>query len=102
MSSGGGGSSSSVIHTNLIPTYIEGFQDWAVEYMTEAAALQQAPNYTAYPDPIYAAQNADETDGIAALATRGRFGSTVELDGKAFLRDLYDGLKHNTNTKVAD
>ena len=98
---GGGGSSSSVIYTNLIPTYIPGFQDWAVDYMTSAAALQSAPNYTPYPDPIYAAQNADETDGIAALATRGRYGSQVELDGKAYLRDLYDGLKIATNSKIA-
>jgi len=89
------------MYTNLIPTYIPGFQNWAVDYMTSAAALQAAGNYSPYPNPIYAAQNADETDGIAALATRGRFGSAVELDGKAFLRDLYDGLKINTNSKVA-
>ncbi len=98
MSGGGGGSST--IYTNLIPTYIPGFQAAAEDYLADALALSAA-NFTAYPNPTYAVQNADETDGIAALATRGRYGSTVELDGKAFLRDLYDGLMVNINPKLA-
>jgi hypothetical protein len=84
----------------LIPTYIPGFQDWTVEYLTNAASLSMS-NFTAYPSLTYAAQDANETDGIAAVATRGRFGSTIELDGKALLRNLYDGLKINSNSKIA-
>ena len=96
---GGGGSGDSVSYTNLIPTYIPGFQDWTVEYLTNAASLSMS-NFTAYPGLTYAAQDANETDGIAALATRGRYGSTIELDGKALLRNLYDGLKIASNSKI--
>lgn len=97
---GGGGDTSSTMYTNMIPTYIPGFQEWTEEYLAEALALSTAPNYQEYTGDTYAAQDANETDGIAAVATRGRFGSQVELDGKAFLRDLYDGNKENTNTKI--
>jgi hypothetical protein len=96
---GGGGSGDSVSYTNLIPTYIPGFQDWTVEYLASAAALSMS-NYTPYSGLTYAAQDANETDGIAALATRGRYGSTIELDGKALLRNLYDGLKIASNSKI--
>jgi hypothetical protein len=65
-----------------------------------AASALSAANFSAYADPTYAAQNGNETDGIAAVATRGRYGSTIELDGKAHLRNLYDGLKLNVNTKI--
>lgn len=97
--SGGGGSGDSVTLTNLIPTYIPGFQDWTLDYMANAAALSMS-NFTAYGGETYAAQDTNETDGIAAVATRGRYGSTIELDGKALLRNLYDGLKINVNTLI--
>jgi hypothetical protein len=97
---GGGGGGDSITYTNLLPTYIPGVQEKVEEWMAAASTLSLS-NFTAYPDPTYAAQNVDETDGIAAVATRGRYGSAVELDGKAFLRDLYDGLKINTNSKIA-
>jgi hypothetical protein len=100
MGKSGGGDADSTIYTNLIPTYIPGFQDWTVEYMASAASLSMS-NFTPYADSTYAAQDANETDGIAAGATRGRYGSTIELDGKALLRNLYDGLKVNSNTKLA-
>jgi len=98
---GGSGSSGgdSVNYTNLIPTYIPGFQDWTIEYLESAASLSMS-NYIAYAGATYAAQDANETDGIAALATRGRYGSTIELDGKALLRNLYDGLKIATNSRI--
>jgi hypothetical protein len=99
MSGGGGGGGDSVIYTNLLPTYIPGVQAKVEEWMTAANALSSS-NFSAYPDPTYAAQNVDETDGIAAVAVRGRSGSTIELDGKAHLRNLYDGLKLNVNTKI--
>jgi len=100
MSGGGGGSSSGTTYTNLLPTYIPGVQAKVEEWMGEAATLASS-NFSAYTDPTYAAQDANETDGIAAVATRGRYGSTIELDGKAHLRNLYDGLKLNVNTKIA-
>lgn len=98
---GGGGDSTSTTYTNLIPTYIPGFQQWTEEYLQEAASLSTS-NFLPYPGPTYASQDANETDGIAAVATRGRFGSQVELDGKAHLRDLYDGLMQNVNPKLDD
>lgn len=96
----GGGGGNSTTYTNLLPTYIPGVQAAVEEWMAAAITLSSS-NFSAYTDPTYAAQNADETDGIAAVATRGRYGSTIELDGKAHLRNLYDGLKLNVNTKIA-
>jgi hypothetical protein len=99
---GGGGSQDMVSYTNLLPTYIPGIQTWAIAYLSAAISMMQSPgNFTAYPDPTYAAQNANELAGIAALALRGFAGATVEIDGKSYLRDLYDGLLINTNSKIA-
>ena len=100
MGKSGGGDADTTVYTNLIPTYIPGFQDWTVEYLASATSLSMS-NFTPYAGLTYAAQDANETDGIAAVATRGRYGSTIELDGKALLRNLYDGLKINSNTKLA-
>jgi hypothetical protein len=99
---GGGGSQDMVSYTNLLPTYITGIQTWATEYLSAAMGMMISPgNFTAYPDLTYAAQNANELAGIAALALRGSAGADIEADGKTFLQDLYDGLKLNTNTKIA-
>jgi hypothetical protein len=99
---GGGGSQDMVSYTNLLPTYITGIQSWATAYLAAAMGMMAAPgNFTAYPSPTYAAQNANELAGIAALALRGSAGATVEADGKSYLRDLYDGLRINTNSKIA-
>lgn len=97
---GGGGSQDMVSYTNLLPTYIPGIQTWAEAYLTEAMALS-GNNFAGYGGPTYAAQNTNETDGIAALALRGSAGVTIEADGKSYLRDLYDGLKINANPKIA-
>jgi|GEM_PF-2064131 len=98
----GGGSESTdmVSYTNLIPTYITGMQGWVEAYLAEAMSLS-ASHYTTYTGTTYAVQNADETDGIAALALRGSGGAAIETDGKTYLKDLYDGLKINTNSKIA-
>jgi hypothetical protein len=99
---GGGGSGDSVTFTNMIPTYITGFQGWVEAYLTEAMGMMQSPgNFTAYGGETYAQQDANELAGIAALALRGSTGAVIEANGKAYLRDLYDGLKINVNPKVA-
>ena len=99
---GGGGSQDMVSYTNLLPTYITGIQTWATSYLSAAMSMMESPgNFTAYPDPTYAAQNANELAGIAALAARGTSGALVEADGKEYLRNLYDGLLINTNSKIA-
>jgi hypothetical protein len=41
-----------------------------------------------YSGPIFAAQNQDEIDGIAGLATRGRYGDQVITKGIAYLDDV--------------
>lgn len=97
---GGGGSQDMVSYTNLLPTYITGIETWATAYITQAISLSGS-NFTAYGGTTYAAQDANELAGIAALALRGSAGAAIEADGKTFLRDLYDGLKLNTNTKIA-
>jgi len=99
---GGGGSQDMVSYTNLLPTYIPGIQTWASAYLQQAIDMMQSPgNFSEYTPLTYAAQNANELAGIAALALRGTAGAEVEADGKAYLRDLYDGLKINTNSKIA-
>jgi len=91
-----------VSYTNLLPTYITGIQTWATAYLSAAMSMMESPgNFTAYPDLTYAAQNANELAGIAALAARGTSGALVEADGKEYLRNLYDGLLINTNSKIA-
>lgn len=97
---GGGGSQDMVSYTNLLPTYITGIQTWTTAYLAEAMLLS-ANNFSAYGGTTYAAQDANELAGIAALALRGSAGAGIEADGKSYLRDLYDGLKLNTNTKIA-
>ena len=87
---GGGGSTDSVAYTNLLPTYIPNIQTWAMSYISQALALSIA-NFTAYPNPTYAAQNADETDGITKLATRGSSGHSIESEGETYLQSLISG-----------
>jgi len=99
---GGGGSQDMVTMTNLLPTYIPNIQSWATAYIQSAMDMAGSPgNFTEYTDPTYAEQNANELAGIAALALRGTTGAAVEAYGKDYLRDLYDGLKLNTNSKIA-
>src|SRR3972149_8231052 len=99
---GGRGSQDMVSYTNLLPTYITGIQTWATAYLSAAMSMMESPgNFTAYPDLTYAAQNANELAGIAALALRGTSGALVEADGKEYLRNLYDGLLINTNSRIA-
>lgn len=99
---GGGGSQDMVSYTNLLPTYIPNIQTWATAYIQSALDMAGTPgNFTEYTNPTYAAQNANELAGIAALALRGTGGATVEAYGKDYLRDLYDGLRLNTNSKIA-
>jgi len=99
---GGGGSSDSTttMYTNLLPTYIPGVQEMVEDWMAAASALSSS-NFSAYPDPTYADLNADEVDGIDAVAVRGGSGSAIELDGKTILRNLYDGLYINVNPKIS-
>jgi len=100
---GGGGATSSVMYTNLVPTYISGFQGWVEAYMAEAQYIGlTVPNYTVYSGPTYAAQDANETDGISALATRGQYGSSVELDGKTYLQNLFADSYFGANPKLDD
>ena len=98
---GGGGQEDiqTWVYTNLLPTYLPGFEGWAIDYIAEAAALSLG-NFYEYTGETYAAQDANETDGIAAVATRGESGAQIELDGKAHLEDLYDGNKIGINPKL--
>ncbi|TFH33347.1 MAG: hypothetical protein E4G97_00800, partial [Deltaproteobacteria bacterium] len=80
--SGGGGGGNATVYTNLLPTYIPGVQAKVEEWLSAANSLSLS-TFSAYSGTTYAAQDSNETDGIAAVATRGRYGSTIELDGKA-------------------
>ena len=93
---GGGGAVDSVAYTNMLPTYIPNIQTWTLSYLTQAFTLSIA-NFTAYPNTTYAAQNGDETDGIAALATRGTAGHAIESEGETYLQALLSGSYVDVN-----
>ena len=50
-----------------------------------------AGSLSAYSGPIFAAQNQDEIDGIAGLATRGRYGDQVITKAIAYEDDVING-----------
>ena len=87
----GGGSSDATIYTNLIPTYIPGVQDRTVTYLAQALLLS-INTFATYSGATYAAQNANEIAGIAALSTRGSVGSVIESDAETYLQALFSGL----------
>ena len=99
MAGGGGGAVDSVMYTNMLPTYIPGVEDWTVGYLKLAATAVESQHFSAYPGATYAAQTADETAGIAAIAFRGSFGSDIEISAEAYLQNLLGGnyLANNPN-----
>lgn len=100
MGGGGGGSGSNSVSTidkNLLPDYA---QPQVEDYLRRSNALSVTA-YTPYAGVTYASQNADETDGIAALASRGRNSHTIITKGETTLRDILDGLKYNSNPKIS-
>lgn len=84
--SSGGGTTTTTIRT--VP-------DWAIPYVTaywdQAYALWQADTLAVYSGDITAAQNQDEVDGIAGLATRGRYGDQVITKAIAYENDVING-----------
>jgi hypothetical protein len=86
---GGGGDTNMVIYTNLLPSYIPGFQDEAVTYLNQSLVLSMA-EFTEYSGQTYAAQNADELAGIEAVASRGWYGDSIESDGETYLQLLFN------------
>jgi len=71
-------------------------------YISGAFALAEgsAGSLQVYSGPIYAPQNLDETDGIAGLATRGRYGDQVISKAIAYEDDVING-GHLAGTKAA-
>jgi hypothetical protein len=83
---GGGGTSTSTVRT--VP-------DWAIPYVVDygqkAYDLWKADTLAVFAGSIIATQNADETDGIAGLANRGRYGDQVIVKAIAYLDDVING-----------
>ena len=98
---GGGGVGDSIMMTNLIPSYIPQMQGWAEDYLDTAFTLS-ASNFAAYSGTTYAAQNSNETNGIAALVTRGTNGSLIESHGETYLRSLLTGGYIGANPYLDD
>lgn len=87
----GSGSSSTTVDKNLLPDYA---QPQVQAYLSRSNTLSLRA-YTPYPDITYAAQNADEIDGIANLASRGRNGHPIISKAETLLRDTFDFDKFN-------
>ena len=94
MSGGGGGTSTQTVRT--VP-------DWAIPYVTqyaqEAYDLWKSDDITTYAGTIIATQNLDETDGIAGLANRGRYGDQVISKAITYLDDVINS-GHLSGTKA--
>ncbi len=86
MSGGGGGTSTSTVIS--VPAWA---QDTVSLYATTAMALKDASTIQPYAGTIVATQPADETDGIAGLANRGRYGDQVIVKAIAYLDDVING-----------
>lgn len=96
MGKGGSGASNQTVTTNLLPDYA---QPYVIAYLNKMSELSDNA-YATYPGATYAIQNADELEGIAALADRGRNGSPLVAAGYASIQDVLDGFRFNTNTKI--
>ena len=96
MGSKGSGSNNQTVTTNLLPDYA---QPHVIKYL-DAMTILSNNAYATYTGSTYAAQNADEVDGIAALAARGRNGSALVVSGSASIDDILSDLRFNTNTKI--
>lgn len=83
----GGGSTSSTTTVNNIPSYAEPL---VRKMLSEAVILSEA-GYHPYIGITYATQNANETTGIARLASRGRGGDARITQAKGVVKTLLDG-----------
>lgn len=120
----GGGGSSGVIQTELFPSWateltIDGVTVHPIDKYIELINTEFQAAYVAYTGSTYALQGEGftwtddqgvqtvashtyELDGIKALAARGRNGNAAVVLGETLLRDVIDGLKLNSNTKIDD
>jgi hypothetical protein len=85
MSGGGGGGGTSTSTVRNVP-------DWAIPYVSTyfqtAYDLWKADTLTVYTGDVTADQPLDETDGIAGLAIRGRYGDQVITKAIAYENDV--------------
>ena len=93
---GGGGGGSSTVNENPLPTYA---QPYVQAFLTRSNALSLS-GYQPYAGVTYAPRNADEEDGITALATRAQNHHAIITRAETLLRDSLDGLKIGANPKL--
>ena len=93
---GGGGGGSNTVNENPLPTYA---QPYVQAFLTRSNALSLS-GYQPYTGTTYAARNADEEDGIAALATRAQNHHAIITRAETLLQDSLDGLKIGVNPKL--
>mgnify|MGYP001558582277 CR=1 FL=1 len=99
-----GGSGANTITEKFLPDFAEG----SVKIYVKRAWNMADPDSGNYSlstlDSLdtYAEWNANEQDGIDALATRADNGSSIVQKGIDLLEDIFDGSKLNANTKLDD
>lgn len=93
---GGGGGGSNTVNENPLPTYAE---PYVKTFLTRSNALSLS-GYQPYTGDTYATRNADEEDGITALATRATNHHAIITRAETLLRDSLDGLKIGVNPKL--
>lgn len=94
MSGGGGGSNT--VNENPLPAYA---QPYVQNFLTRSNALSVS-GYLPYTGDTYATRNADEEDGITALATRATNHHVIITRAETLLRNSLDGLKIGVNPKI--
>ena len=93
---GGGGGGSNTVNENPLPTYAT---PYVQSFLTRSNALSLS-GYQPYTGDTYAARNADEEDGITALATRAQNHHAIITRAETLLRNSLDGLKIGINPKL--
>lgn len=85
-------SGSSGVSTTTVQNIPEEFEVYFHRYLARAKALfREKEIFDYYDGQTYADQNDNEKDGIANLATRGRYSDTLITKGKTHIESVLDG-----------
>ncbi len=95
---GSSGSGSQSVQENPLPDYAQPMVEY---YLTKSHALSMVA-YTAYTGTTYAPQNANEVDGISAIATRAKAGHPIVSGAETLLQAILNDEKMNTNPTLAN
>jgi hypothetical protein len=95
---GGSGGGASTVTENALPDYA---QPYVEDFLARSSAMSLEA-YAPYTGTTYALRNANEEDGITAIAARATAHHAIITKGETLLQDELDGDKFNVNPKLAE